>query len=248
MLFTEPLIPARLARRYKRFLADVILADGQMVTVHCANPGAMLGLAVPGTPVYLSRAANPARKLPWSWELARIGDGLVGINTAQPNRLVEEALRAGAIPELAGYAGLRREVGYGTRSRVDFLLTSPGRPDCYVEVKNVHLKRDAAVPGLAEFPDSVTARGTRHLEELALRAAAGDRAVMLYLVQREDCDRCTIAGDIDPRYAAALRQALAAGLETLCYSCSVSLAGIRLDRRLTFLAAGERHALIGLKQ
>ena len=237
MQFSAPLIPARLVRRYKRFLADVILPGGETVTVHCANPGAMLGLAVTGAEIWLSKSANPARKLAWSWELERVGDGLVGINTGHPNRLVEEAILARRIPELAGYAACRREVKYGRNSRIDLLLSGPGRPDCYVEVKNVHLKRDRALPGLAEFPDSVTARGTKHLGELAEMVAAGHRAVMLYLVQRTDCAACSIAADLDPRYAAALTDALQRGVETLSYCCKIDLDGIVLDRRLQFHAA-----------
>jgi sugar fermentation stimulation protein A len=193
----------------------------------------MLGLAEPGSAVWLSRSANPARKLAWSWELVRDGEGLVGINTAHPNALVEEALRSGGpISPLAGYDTIRREVRYGRNSRIDLLLTAPGRPDCYLEVKNVHLKRDAALPGLAEFPDSVTARGTKHLLELADMVDAGHRAVMLYLVQREDCDRFAIAGDIDPTYARGLAEALEKGVEALCYACRITPDGIAVARPL----------------
>jgi sugar fermentation stimulation protein A len=219
MRFPTPLLEGRLVRRYKRFLADVELADGAVVTVHCANPGSMLGLAEPGMRVLLSRSTNAARKLPLSWELVEApGCGLVGINTALPNRLVEEALRAGRIAELAGYPELRREVAYGTRSRVDFLLAGPGRPDAYVEVKNVHFSR---VPGLAEFPDSVTARGARHLDELALVVAGGGRAAMLYLVQRTDSERFAICRDLDPAYGRAFDRARAAGVEMLAYRCAI---------------------------
>lgn len=232
MRFPSPLVRGRLLRRYKRFLADVELDGGEVVTVHCANPGAMLGLAAPDSEVWLSPAANPARKLRWSWELIRVGDGLVGINTAHPNALVEEALRAGRIAELAGYGTLRREVKYGRNSRIDLLLSEAGLPDCYVEVKNVHLKRCLDLPGLAEFPDSVTARGAKHLEELSDMAEAGHRAVMLYLVQRTDCGELAIAADIDPAYAAGLRRAMARGVEALCYGCTITLDGIEVDRPL----------------
>lgn len=225
MDFASPLTRGRLVKRYKRFLADVVLDGGEAVTAHVANPGAMTGLAEPGMEVWLSRSASPTRKLPWSWELVRVGEHLVGINTAHPNRLVEEALAATAIPELAAYGTVRREVRYGQRSRVDFLLTQGGLPDCYLEIKNVHLRRGTA----AEFPDSVTARGTKHLAELSAMVAEGHRAVMLYVVQRGDCDRFAIAADIDPAYAAALDRARSAGVETLCYGCKITRGGILLE-------------------
>src|SRR5262245_36678585 len=180
MKFKEPLIPATLVRRYKRSLADVVLPSGEEIIAHVANPGAMIGLAAPGSRVWLSKSANAKRKLPYSWELVEVdlgaGPELIGINTAHPNLLVAEAIAAGAIPELSGYATTRREVKYGKNSRVDFLLEGPNRPLCYVEVKNVHLMR---TPALAEFPDSVTARGAKHLDELAAMTATGCRAVML---------------------------------------------------------------------
>lgn len=231
MQFPDPLIPGRLLRRYKRFLSDVRLADGEEIVAHCANPGSMLGLASPGARVWLSPAANPARKLRWSWELVEVpgddGDALVGINTGRANALVGEALAAARIPELAGYDGLRREVRYGSGSRVDFLLEDS--ISCYLEVKSVTLKRHR---GLAEFPDAVTARGRRHLAELAAMVQTGHRAVLLFLVQRSDCERVTVAEDIDPAYAAAFAEARAAGVEILCYNCSLTPVGISVDRRL----------------
>jgi sugar fermentation stimulation protein A len=227
MRFPAPLIPATLIRRYKRFLADVVLESGEEITVHVANPGAMTGLATPGARVWLSRSANPNRKLPFSWELveADFGGGaeLVGINTAHPNALTAEAIAAGIFPELAGYATVRREVKYGKNSRVDFLLEDPDRRPCYVEVKNVHLMRR---PGLAEFPDSVTARGAKHLDELGTAVAGGCRAVMLYLIQICSADRFTFARDIDPAYGAAFDKARARGVEAISYRCAVAGVGI----------------------
>ncbi len=226
MRFASPLIEGRLIRRYKRFLADVQLADGEVETVHCANPGSMLGLAEPGMRVLLSRSDKPGRKLPLSWELVEVeGFGLVGINTALPNRLVEEALRADRVPALAGYRELRREVAYGKASRVDFLLRDGPRPDAFVEVKNVHFSRE---PGLAEFPDSVTARGARHLDELSAMVAAGYRAAMIYLIQRTDSDRLAICRDLDPTYGAAFDRARAAGVEMLAHRCTITTEEIAL--------------------
>ncbi len=228
MRFPDPLLPGTLIKRYKRFLADVTLESGEEITAHCANPGSMMGLAEPGSEVWLSPARNPARKLRYSWELVRIGGGLVGVNTALPNRIVEDAVNAQTIPELAGYAPARREVKYGRNSRIDLLLQENGRPDCYVEIKNVNLKRH----GPAEFPDAVTARGAKHLVEMSDMVAAGARAVMVYLVQREDCDEFRLAADIDPTYAAAFDDARTAGVEAVCYACRLSTEEIRVDRPL----------------
>jgi sugar fermentation stimulation protein A len=224
MRWPEPLIQGRLVRRYKRFLADVALDGGREVTVHCPNPGRMLGLDAPGAPVWLSRSARLARKLPLTLELVEVEGGLVGINTMHPNRLVEEALRAGLVPELAGYQEIRREVAYDRGCRVDFLLRGGGRPDCFVEVKNVHLKRTSG----AEFPDTVTARGARHLAALARQAGAGARAVMLYVVQRTDCADFRLAADLDPGYALAARAARDAGVEAWCRACAITVDEIRL--------------------
>lgn len=229
MRFADPLIPGSLRRRYKRFLADVALAGGEVVTAHCANPGSMLGLDKPGSRVWLSPARNPKRKLKYSWELIEVDGRLVGINTQHPNAIVAQAIVEGRVPELTGYAGLRREVRYGRNSRVDIVLEDSGLPPCYVEVKNVHLKRT----GPAEFPDAVTARGTKHLGELTQVVADGGRAVMFYLVQRMDCETFTIAADIDPVYGAALSAALAGGVEALCYDCRITRQEIVLNRPLT---------------
>ncbi|WP_075215708.1 DNA/RNA nuclease SfsA [Mongoliimonas terrestris] len=227
MLFPAPLVPARLVKRYKRFLADVILEDGSETTAHCANPGAMTGLALPGSPVWLSLSDDPKRKLRYSWEIVEADGGFVGINTAHPNGLVGEAVAGGVMAELVGYARMRREVKYGKNSRIDILLEDDARPHAYVEVKNVHLMRS---PGVAEFPDSVTARGAKHLMELADMVEAGHRAVMVYLVQRTDCAVLRIAEDIDPAYAAAFRIARARGVEAIAYACRVAPTEIRADR------------------
>jgi sugar fermentation stimulation protein A len=237
MNFHAPLELARLERRYKRFLADVTLADGRALTAHCANPGAMLGLAEPGMQIGLLPARNPKAKLPYSWELCHADGDWVGINTGRPNRLVEEALQADVIPELSGYATHRREVKYGENSRIDLLLEAPNRQACYVEIKNVHLMRHKS---LAEFPDSVTARGAKHLDELAAMIALGYRAVMLFVVQRNDCARLSLADDIDRTYANAMARAISAGIEVLCYSCQVRTSGISVDRRLPFVWQGIR--------
>ncbi len=227
MKFLDPLVAGYLVRRYKRFLADVRLDDGREVTAHCANPGSMLGLNEPGIRVWLSPARNPARKLRWSWELAYVDDGLVGINTTHPNTIVAEAIEAGRVTQLAAYPKLRREVKYGRNSRIDLLLEGD-KGCCYVEIKNVHLKRDAG----AEFPDSVTARGAKHLAELMDVVAAGHRAVLFYLVQRTDCTDFRVAADIDPAYNAAFVEAQARGVESVCYSCAISTEAIVLDRQL----------------
>ena len=226
MKFQQPLIRGKLIRRYKRFLADVLLASNEIVTAHCANPGAMLGLTEEGAEVWLSPAQNPSRKLRWTWELIRVGNVLVGINTSHPNTIVHEALTKKRIPELSGYTNMRREVKYGKSSRIDILLEDPVRGTCFVEIKNVHLKRGLG----AEFPDSVTSRGTKHLRELSEMVSQGNRAVMVYLVQREDCSDFRIAADIDPTYNLSFQSAIANGVEALCYSCKLSPARISLHR------------------
>ncbi len=227
MEFQTPLIPGRLLRRYKRFLADIELDSGETVTAHCANPGAMLGLNMPGLKVWVEPNDDPKKKLKYGWRLIELEDDWVGIDTAVPNKVVGEALRAGRIPDFAAYTEIRPEVPYGVNSRIDFLLTGPNQPDTYVEVKNVHLMRQ---PGLAEFPDSVTKRGAKHLDELAAMVAQGHRAVMLYCVQRTDCDQLALADDLDPGYAAAFDRAREAGVEVMAWACAISTVGITLDR------------------
>jgi sugar fermentation stimulation protein A len=237
MKFATPLMRGRLVQRYKRFFADVELEDGGAITAHCPNPGAMLGLNTPGLAAHVSLSDAPGRKLAHTLELVEAGGGLVGINTMHPNRLVAEALAEDRIPEVGGYDEVRREVKYGEASRVDFLLTSQDRPPCFLEVKNVHLSRSA---GLAEFPDCVAARSLKHLKELAREVEAGHRAVMLFVVQRTDCDVFDTAGDLDPAYAAGLIEAAARGVEILCYGCDIGLDAIRIARPIPWRGSGRR--------
>jgi sugar fermentation stimulation protein A len=241
MRFPSPLVRGRLVKRYKRFLADVILDSGEAVTATCSNTGSMLGLSAPGATVWLSESDSPSRKYRHTWEMveADLGRGpcLVGINTGHPNRIVAEAVAAGAIPELAGYASLRREVRYGLNSRIDILLDDAKRGLAYVEIKNVHLSRKA---GLAEFPDSVTERGAKHLRELSEMVRQGHRAVMVYLIQRGDAEAFDFAADIDSAYAAAFAEARAAGVEALAYRCTLSPEEIRLDGAVPLVVAKPR--------
>ena len=297
MRFERSLVRGRLVQRYKRFFADVELDAGGLVTAHVANPGAMLGLKSPGQPAWLQPVDDPKRSLKYTLEMVEQDGALVGVNTHHPNRLAAEALAGGAIPELAGYASVRREVRYDGDSRVDFLLqdaehfpaltnqemlrlsfagahphrqtgptlagsapepspvllnrerlrrffagahphrqTGPtlagsaqARPPCWLEVKNVHYAR---VPGLAEFPDCVAARSTKHLKALARRVEAGERAVVLFVVQRMDCEAFTACADLDPAFAAGLDAAAADGVEVLVYACRMELDGIAIARRI----------------
>lgn len=240
MEFSNPLVRGRLLQRYKRFLADIELADGSIITAHCPNPGAMIGLNMPGLTCWVSHAPSPKRKLPYTWELVDVPHEIsgecvtVGINTLHPNRLVAEALAADAIPELSGYAVHRREVRFGEASRVDFLLEHPDRPPCWLEVKNCHLRREGT---LAEFPDCVAARSSKHLRELSREVAAGARAVQLFVIQRTDCDRFAACADLDPAYAAGLIAASQGGVEVLCYDCDISPEAIRIARRIPWIHA-----------
>jgi len=230
MLFPSPLIEGRLLKRYQRFLADIQLPDGRTVTAHCPNTGSMLGCKEAGSRVWLSEAANPNRKLPYTWEIVEaLPEVLVGVNTGLSNRLVEEAVKTGMIAELAGYGHIRREVRFGAEnSRVDLLLQGDGA-DCYVEVKNV----TAAVDGnIAIFPDAVSDRGTKHLRELAAMAEAGHRAVLCFCVQRRDVEEVRPADAIDPVYGRTLREALARGMEAIAYRAEVSPEGIELQHPL----------------
>ena len=226
MRFQTPLVPGRLIQRYKRFLADVELDDGRVVTAHCANPGAMIGLKEPGLRVWLEPNDDPKKKLRFGWRLAQLSNGAwVGIDTGVPNKVIKEALQAKQISQLAAYNTILQEQKYGSNSRVDFLLKEPGLPDAYVEVKNVNLwRRD----DWAEFPDTVTARGLKHLGVLGDMVHAGHRSVLIYCVQHTGCSRFRLAEDLDPAYAAACLGAQARGVEMLYYGCDVSTTEINL--------------------
>lgn len=232
MQFQTPLIPAVLIRRYKRFLADMRLVDGREVTAHCANPGSMMGLAEPGTRCWLEPNDDPKKKLKFGWRLVEHTDGhFTGVDTSVPNRALRTALMSRQIAGLAPYTLVRPEVKYGQNSRIDFLLTGDGLPDCYVEVKSVTLSRQ---PGLAEFPDSVTSRGAKHLAELADMAQQSHRAIILYLVQRTDAQRVTIAVDIDPAYAGAMQAATHAGVEVMAIGTQITPKAIEIGQSLEF--------------
>ncbi len=243
MQFDPPLVEARLRLRYKRFLADMEIADapgGRHVTVHCPNPGSMMGLAEPGSRCWLG--AKTGTKLPYGWELVETPSGaLVGIHTGRANAIVAEGLAAGRFPSLPN-AEIRREVKVGPRpasgrssqaeSRLDFRLEDSAGNPCWVEVKSVTLSRRA---GIAEFPDARTTRGARHLAELAALKQRGERAVLLFLAQRADCREMTIAADIDPFYASALTQVRAQGVEIMAFSCEISPSGIDVGREIAFI-------------
>jgi sugar fermentation stimulation protein A len=231
MRFPSPLVRGTLLQRYKRFLADVRLDDGRLITATCPNTGSMMGLTAPGSVVWLSESDSPTRKYRFTWELveADLGSGptLVGINTGHPNKLVAEAVAGKRVKPLAGYPGLRREVKYGKNSRIDLLLECASKGQCYVEVKNVHLSRRH---GLAEFPDSVTERGVKHLAEMSDMVRQGHRAVMVYLIQRGDAKKLAFARDVDPTYGAAFDAATAAGVEAIALRCRMSTEEIVVDR------------------
>jgi sugar fermentation stimulation protein A len=227
MQFVLPMISGRLERRYKRFLADVTLDDGRFVTASVPNTGSMLGLNAPGSRVWLSVSDAGKRKYAHTLQIVEADGTFVGINTGLPNRIAEEAILAGLLPSLAGYASLKREQKYGKNSRIDILLTDPGRPPAYVEVKNVHFMRKA---GLAEFPDTVTARGAKHLDELGDMVEAGHRGVMLFVIQRNDCDRFRLCHDLDPFYVRAFERARQRGVEAYAIRCHITPEGILADR------------------
>jgi len=218
-LLPLPLIFGTLVKRYKRFFADIVLDDGTEITAHCPNPGAMLGVLNPGNKVVVTKSDNPARKLGYTWQYVEAEGTWVGVNTHLTNEIVADALTKKIIPELSDYTSFTREVKYGINSRIDFLLSKEALPPCYLEVKNVHLKRG----GVAQFPDCVTVRGAKHMTELAAIKQQGARCVVLYLVQRMDCTEFSIADDIDPAYAKAASLAKESGVEMLVYACEVPI-------------------------
>jgi sugar fermentation stimulation protein A len=227
MRFSTRLIRGTLVQRYKRFLADVRLADGQIVTAHCTNTGSMMGCKQPGSTVYISRSDKQSRKLAYTWEMLQINRAWVGINTLHPNRLVAEAVEAGIILELIGYNTIRREVVTRPGTRLDLCLE--GRNGlCFVEVKNVTL----AVNGVAAFPDAVSERGTKHLKELMRLRRKGHRAAVVFVIQRQDCHSFRPADEIDAEYGRWLRRAIKAGVEALPYRAKVTPKGIFLTQRI----------------
>ena len=219
MLFENPLVPGRLIKRYKRFLFDAELEDGSVITGSCPNTGSMLGLTTPGARVFMTENDAPTRKYLHALELVEADGTLVGINTGRPNRLVEEAITAQLLGSLGTYATLRREQKYGVNSRIDIPLEDPQKGLAYVEVKNVHYLADDR---LAEFPDSVTSRGAKHLDELGDMVEAGHRAIMVYLIQRADVDRLKICRRLDPAYGAAFDRAMARGVEACAIRCRIT--------------------------
>ncbi len=237
MKFPSPLVRGRLVKRYKRFLADVVLDGGETITASCPNTGSMRGLCQPGATVWLSQSDSPTRKYRHTWELveddAGRGLGLVGINTHRPNKIVTQAIEDKRIRTLTGYGSLKCEQKYGKSSRIDILLEDDKKGIAFVEIKNVHLMRK---PGLAEFPDSVTTRGAKHLDELGDMVEQGHRAVMIYLIQREDATRFTLAGDIDPDYATAFARAMSRGVEAFAYRCAISTDEVRVARSVPIKA------------
>lgn len=227
MRIDRPVVTGRLLRRYKRFLCDVELDDGETLTAHCPNTGSLLGCKEPGSRVVLRDSQNPERKLRYTWQAIEIDGGWVNVDTGLPNDVVHEAVLGGRVPELRGYDSARREVRYGEGSRADLLLER-GDERCWIEVKSTTLARGRT----ALFPDAVTARGLKHLSELSARVAAGERAVQFFLVSRDDVDAFEPAADIDPAYAEGLREAAAAGVELLAWTVRVEPDSIELSRPL----------------
>lgn len=239
MHFNPPLISAYLQRRYKRFLADVTTTDGATLTIHCPNTGAMTACMVEGGECWYSTSENPKRKYPNTWEISSTASGdLVGVNSALANKLLAEALDSKAIPELEDYESYRREVKVGKNSRLDFQLLGSAKDSrpCYVEVKSMTLMRE---PGIGEFPDAVTVRGVKHLQELGQLARGGARAILFFCVQHTGIERVKVAEDIDPNYASALEDARDAGVEVIAYKAHVSPQEMVLERALPWVGGGE---------
>ena len=232
MKFSNKLVKAKFIKRYKRFFSEHILEDGTTVIAHCANTGAMKGLNKEGITSWLLKNDNPKRKLKWSWELCQINKTYIGINTHNPNRIIEEALKNKTINQLKDYSSFKREVKYGENSKIDFLLNHSKNRDCYLEIKNVHLSRKNK---LAEFPDSVTERGKKHMTELAKIKQKGYRAVILYLIQRNDCDKFGIAKDIDSEYYIEFCKAIKIGVEVICVDTILNQNEIKIGKQLKFV-------------
>lgn len=233
MTFDPPLLPGKLLRRYKRFLADVELENGEIVVAHSPNTGSMLGVSDPGSRIWMSYHPDPKRKTHYTWELTQVGNICVGVNTARSNALVLEVLESGTLEAFRGYSRIEREVRYGSEhSRIDLLLKGEGLPDCYVEVKNVTAVDEN---GAAIFPDAVTLRGQKHMRELARMVDAGHRAVVAYTIQRSDAKAFRPADEIDPNYGKALREAVAAGVKVLPLQFDATPQAITFRKPLAFL-------------
>ena len=225
MQFKTNLIKGKLLKRYKRFLADIILEDETKVIAHCPNPGSMMGLAKVGTTVWLEPNDDPKKKLKYGWRLVEYKNQMICIDTSIANMVIKEALEKKAIPELS-YQGFKPEVKYSDNSRIDFLLTSPSQ-QTYLEIKSVTLMREK---GLAEFPDSITKRGSKHLADLSKMVTSGHKAVLLFLCMRNDVDRVRIAADLDSIYSNNIKAALKSGVQLVCYDTHVTRFGVRLGK------------------
>lgn len=236
MDFETPLIKASLIKRYKRFMVDATLPDGQVVTAHCPNTGSMMGLLEEGADVWLSPASDPKRKLKYTLEMIQTPDSLVGVHTGRPNKLVQAAIQSGQLAaHFPDIKTLKPEQKYSTNSRIDLLIEEESGRKCFIEVKNVTLRED----DFALFPDAVTARGAKHLADLTAEVQKGNRAVMFYLIQREDCKSFKPAAHIDPHYNQELAKAMEAGVEVFAYSCALTPEGIKLERQLPVAIGGE---------
>ncbi|MGJ0637662.1 DNA/RNA nuclease SfsA [Xenorhabdus bovienii] len=236
MEFSPPLKSATLIRRYKRFLADVLTPEGETLTIHCANTGAMTGCAMPGDTVWYSTSDNPKRKYPNSWELTQTQNGhLICVNTLRANELVYQSIEKNAISELSDYEQIRREVVYGKeKSRIDLLLQSKQRVNCYIEVKSVTLLQE----NKGYFPDTVTIRGQKHLRELSLIAQQGQRAVLFFAVLHSGISQVAAAKHIDHDYACLLEQACNSGVEVICYGANITEDRMVLSHKLPFVSIG----------